>query len=284
MLDRYHQNCFVCHNIKQVWFVYFAAAGRVIEVRRSPKSVIDWAEVVFASDFLSVGLSKGWREELFECVACWRSRRCAVWRCKERKMTRILPPARIMVLLHLWVPLSLYVIPKWASQELEGREDYCLIFSKVNILNGHRQAGPYLISPYGKTLYSHMVGWNYPVYLHSAIMIDWVNRRWKGDWKRAIEKSSPRKVARDLSVIPAFGGLTLDSHGIWVMALVLSHLIRLNWAKLVVDSPWEDFRDMVFCFGARNSTGFDARGGWLWKEVAIIATGWLAVFSSRKNF
>ena len=39
----------------------------------------------------------------------------------------------------------LYVIPKWASQELQGREDYCLI-SKVNILNGRGQAGPYLIS------------------------------------------------------------------------------------------------------------------------------------------
>ena len=37
------------------------------------------------------------------------------------------------------------------------REDYCLI-SKVNILNGHGQAGPYVISPYGKTLYYHMVG------------------------------------------------------------------------------------------------------------------------------
>lgn len=48
--------------------------------------------------------------------------------------------------------------------------------------------------------------------------------------------------------------------------------------------PWEDFRDMVFCFGARNSTDFDARGGWHWKEFAILATGWLAVFSSRKNF
>ena len=170
--------------------VSFAAAGRVIEVRRSPKRVIDWAEVVFASDFLSVGLSKGWREDLFECVACWRSRWFAVWRCKEWKMTRILSPARIMVLLHLWVPLSLYVIPKWASEEFEDREDYCLI-SKVNIFNGRGQAGPYLISPYGKPLYS--------TWLVETIRFTWIATLWLIGWTvggRAIEKSSPRKVAR----------------------------------------------------------------------------------------
>jgi hypothetical protein len=41
-------------------------------------------------------------------------------RKKERRMTPMLPLARIMVLLHLGVGLSLYVIPKQASQALEA--------------------------------------------------------------------------------------------------------------------------------------------------------------------
>ena len=38
---------------------------------------------------------------------------------KKRKMTPMLPLVRVMVLLHFQVGLSLYVIPKWALQELE---------------------------------------------------------------------------------------------------------------------------------------------------------------------
>jgi membrane protein insertase Oxa1/YidC/SpoIIIJ len=41
-------------------------------------------------------------------------------RKKERKMTPMMPLARIMMLLHLRVGLSLYVIPKQASQALEA--------------------------------------------------------------------------------------------------------------------------------------------------------------------
>ena len=36
----------------------------------------------------------------------------------ERKMTMMLPSTQIMMLLHFWVALSLYVIPKWALREL----------------------------------------------------------------------------------------------------------------------------------------------------------------------
>ena len=39
---------------------------------------------------------------------------------KKRKMTLILPPVRVMVLLQFQAGLSLYVIPKRALQELEG--------------------------------------------------------------------------------------------------------------------------------------------------------------------
>lgn len=49
---------------------------------------------------------------------------------------------RIMVLIHLGVGLSLYVISRRASRELDAPEDYCL-FSKVNALNGR---GLHLVS------------------------------------------------------------------------------------------------------------------------------------------
>jgi hypothetical protein len=39
---------------------------------------------------------------------------------KERKVTLMLPPLWIVVLLHLRVGPSLYVISKWAPEELEG--------------------------------------------------------------------------------------------------------------------------------------------------------------------
>ena len=55
---------------------------------------------------------------------------------KERKKTVMLPPAWIMALmLYFLVGLSLYVIPRWTSWELEVLEDYyCLLF-KMNTSN-----------------------------------------------------------------------------------------------------------------------------------------------------
>lgn len=38
---------------------------------------------------------------------------------RREEMNPMLPPARNMVLLHLCVSLALYVIPNWASKELE---------------------------------------------------------------------------------------------------------------------------------------------------------------------
>ena len=64
------------------------------------------------------------------CVSCggdwcelslrYHGKMLFLWR-KRRKMTPLLPPVCIMVMmLHLWVGVSLCGIPKWASWELDG--------------------------------------------------------------------------------------------------------------------------------------------------------------------
>lgn len=66
-------------------------------------------------------------------------------------MIPILPPVQIIVLFDLQVSLTLYVIPKRISRELEGLDDNCPL-SKLEHLEGHRQARPHLISPKEKPL------------------------------------------------------------------------------------------------------------------------------------
>ena len=108
----------------------------------------------------------------------------------------MLPPAWIMVLLHFWVGLSLYVIPEGALQELERPQQLLPpppFLSKVNTLWTSWPA------PKGKPLGSHMVGWKYP---DTSTMI---GRTIRG--RRVHCKSSARKVTHT-STIPALGGLT----------------------------------------------------------------------------
>ena len=67
----------------------------------------------------------------------------------DSKTTPTLPPAWIIVLLHLWVGLTQYIILKWASRGLEGPKDYCLLL-KVKTFNRRRQASLHLSLPKGE--------------------------------------------------------------------------------------------------------------------------------------
>ena len=68
-----------------------------------------------------------------------------------------------MVLLHLWVGLSLYVIPKQVSQEWEGLEDNFLLLKMKPKMGTDKHACTYL--PQGReTLGSYMISWKFPVH------------------------------------------------------------------------------------------------------------------------
>lgn len=82
---------------------------------------------------------------------------------KERRMTLILPPYWIMMLPHLQVGLSLYIILKWASQELKDPKDYCLLSSWTPWTSTVKPTCIYLpapISPKNKPLGSYKASSN----------------------------------------------------------------------------------------------------------------------------
>ena len=88
---------------------------------------------------------------------------------RERKTIMMLPPMCITVLLHYEVGISISVISKWASQDLESPNNY---WFDVDTLNGRGEAGQHPSPP------SASLGWlklfgspNYPNY-------DWVDHRW----------------------------------------------------------------------------------------------------------
>ena len=87
----------------------------------------------------------------------------------ERKTITMLPPAWIMVLLHFWVGLSLYVFPETCLMSMRQ-------FLKTNIEGEHLEhAQTIRLAPIylkGKPLGSHMVGWKF--------MFTWIPPLWLG--------------------------------------------------------------------------------------------------------
>ena len=73
-------------------------------------------------------------KRLYDSCKCWQ----------ERKMTPMLPPAWIMVLLHFWVGPSLYGFPKGKSHELKGPLKIAASFQRGAPWDGHGQAGMHL--------------------------------------------------------------------------------------------------------------------------------------------
>ena len=92
-----------------------------------------------------------------------------IWKCvrergREREMTSsMLPLAWIMVVLHLWVSLILYIIPTWTSQELE-EPSRLLLLIKCEYLERAWKWNPTSYLSQGQALGSHMVGWKYTVH------------------------------------------------------------------------------------------------------------------------
>ena len=110
-------------------------------------------------------------------------------RKKARKTTQMLPPARIMVVAYLWIHLSLvHVTPQWALRKIRCPR---------------RLLSP--ISPKGKPLGSHMVGWKYPICLDiTPNMVGW------NIGGRVHMKSSAREVTHHPSATPVLSSLTLE--------------------------------------------------------------------------
>ena len=81
---------------------------------------------------------------------------------KKEKTTPMLPPVWIMVLLCFRVGLSLYVILKMATWELEGPQRLLPPF-KGEHLEWVRTSWLAPIFPIGKPLGSQMIGWKFPV-------------------------------------------------------------------------------------------------------------------------
>lgn len=124
---------------------------------------------------------------------------------KERKM--------IPLLLHLWVGLSLYVIPKRALLESEGPKGKFLL--KGEPLQWVGTSWPHL-SPLGKAPSSHMVDWNYPGYPNARTVI-------VGVWMDHTGQGAPEIKLLGKSPIRILFWRLLAYLGIWIKGLVLSH-------------------------------------------------------------
>ena len=143
----------------------------------------------------------------------------------KEEMTPLLPQVWIVVLLHLRVGLSLYVIPKCASQALEGSHRQ-LPPLKVNSLNG---CGLHLISPEGKPLCSHMVGWKY--------LVTWIPPLWLS---APYLEGCTRKVTYP-SIIVTLGGLTLEiivDDGVLHLRVGVSLFVILKHASQELEGTW----------------------------------------------
>ena len=88
---------------------------------------------------------------------------------EKRKMTMMLPPAWIMVLLHFRAGLSLCVIPKRALQEYEGPWRLPPPFEDEHLEQARTSQATH-ISPKNKPLGSQMVGWIYPIHPYNSTM------------------------------------------------------------------------------------------------------------------
>ena len=115
---------------------------------------------------------------------------------RKRKMTPILPPTWIMVLLHFQVGPSVYAIPKPALQELESPRQPLPPFKGERL---ERARTSWLAPIYPG---SHMVNWEYPVHPDTPL--------WSGG-SEVIEcnRKSVMKVTHP-STIPALGGLAFE--------------------------------------------------------------------------
>ena len=154
-------------------------------------------------------------------------------------MTLILPSAWIVVLLHFWVGISVYIIPKCTIRELEAPRQLLAPFEGEHLEWAQKSwSAPF--SYKGKPLGSHMVGWNYTVHPDTPTMIGWIMGG------RVHQKASARNVTH-LSTILALWGLTSGSHGIRVKALGLSHPIG-NKNHLKVDCTFKTILLPCFVF------------------------------------
>ena len=93
----------------------------------------------------------------------------------ERKMTPMLLPACVMVLLHFQVGLSLCVISTRTSEELISHQ-WLLSSFKSEHLEGVRTCWSAPISPSGKPMGFHIVGWKYLVRQDTPTMMGWIHR------------------------------------------------------------------------------------------------------------
>ena len=121
----------------------------------------------------------------------------------HRKTTSMLPPAWIMVLRHFQVGLNWYVILKWALRELEGSQRLLPPFEGEH-LERARTSWPTPISPKGKPLGSHMIGWKYSFYPNTPNIIEWIIDV-RVHRNQVLGKSPIETLA-----IPTLGGLILE--------------------------------------------------------------------------
>jgi hypothetical protein len=93
-----------------------------------------------------------------------------------RKMTTMPRPTQLMLLLHLRVSLSLYVLLKWASWEWESLQRLLPPF-KGEHLEGAWTSPPYTYLPWGK-IPTFPQGWLKTSSAHGYLHYDWVDHRW----------------------------------------------------------------------------------------------------------